>query len=58
MERLIMRNEGRVVVFVLVCGAIVSMLGYLMIAANSTETRMQMLLATSLLGFTVSKLNK
>ena len=46
------------VIFVLVCGAIVSMLGYLMIAVNSTETRVQMLLATSLLGFTVSKLNK
>ncbi len=53
-----MRNEGRIVIFVLVCGAIVSMLGYLMIAANSTETRMRMLLATSVLGFTVSKLNK
>ena len=58
MERLIMRNEGRIVIFVLVCGALLSMLGFLTIAANSMETRMKMLLATSLLGFTVSKLNK
>jgi hypothetical protein len=53
-----MRNEGRVVIFILVSGALLSMLGYLMISANSIETRAKMLLATSLLGLTLSKLNK
>lgn len=58
MERLIMRSEGRIVIFILVCAALLSMLGYLIIVANSMETRAKVLFAASLLGFTVSKLNK
>jgi hypothetical protein len=53
-----MRSEGRIVIFILVCGALLSMLGYLIIVANSMETRAKVLFAASLLGFTVSKLNK
>jgi hypothetical protein len=58
MERLIMRSEGRIIIFIFVCGALLSMLGYLIIVANSMETRAKVLFAASLLGFTVSKLNK
>jgi hypothetical protein len=58
MERLIMRNEGRIVIFIVVGGALLSMLGYFMIAANSMEKRAHILLATSVLGITLSKLSK
>ena len=53
-----MRSEGRIIIFIFVCGALLSMLGYLIIVANSMETRAEVLFAASLLGFTVSKLNK
>jgi hypothetical protein len=53
-----MRSEGRILIFILVSGALLSMLGCFMIEANSMETRAYILLATSVLGITLSKLNK